>query len=63
MYTYAKKFFFYYVVNHLEHKEFHVCVRGNAAFSGIHELCESFEKHVKGYELSGLALVAKVRVL
>ena len=22
----CKKIFFYYVVNHLEHKEFHVCV-------------------------------------
>ena len=31
--------------------------------SDIHELCESFQKHVYGYELSGLALIAKVRVL
>ena len=38
------------------------CVWGKTAFSGIHELCESFYKHVLGYALSGLALVAKVRI-
>ena len=39
------------------------CVWDKTTFSGIHELCESFLKHVQGYELSGLALVANVRVL
>jgi len=39
------------------------CVWGKTAFSCIHELCESFKKHVYGYELSGLALVANVRIL
>jgi len=37
-----------------------VCL-GKKALSGIHELCESFQKHVYGYELSCRALVANVR--
>jgi len=37
-----------------------MCVWGKTAFSGIYKLCESFQKQVYGYELSGLHWLQKL---